>query len=736
MSLYDKAAVAFFAKGAAGKDRVAYNAKPVEKLGEEKITNGGFDTDTDWTKEDAFTISNGKAVSDGTLEQPDIYQNVAVFAGRKMQVSFTVSDYEKGTVAGIFYGFSGGISSVTTAVSGNGSFSFIVDSVTDDANGNIGIRGYSYFKGKIDNFSVKEVIEQARDFEFTRGSNITATRIGPDGKIKKGRENLLLYSNKFDETGTWGSSATMTGGQAGYDGKNNAWKMEAPNDYGSLTQTFSSPYPSGVQTFSVFAKAGNNDGLVIRVDPQDDNPLIMEFYADLSDGTFANDEAGPQVYPRIFNQITDVGGGWYRLQLTFDEPIDTIKLVLSTTTSPLATDVGAGQHVYIQDAQLENSIVPTEPIETFGSTRQAGLQEREPRFNYHDFANDGYPALLMEEARTNRVARSEYFDDYGTNITVNDVVQTSASIEQNEAISPEGLMNASKLKEDTDNTNHKMYAGVGDNFTQGDFYSFSIFAKADGRSKFKMQAGDVSKINYNATFTLSGDGSVSNAGSGSARIQNYGGGWYRCMIENVESLTGVDTKNNIFLIHDTDGQNYTGDGTSGILFYGYQVEEGAMATSYIPTYGSTATRTADLATLEDVNEFVKGNAYTILFDFDATENKLENSIIFSIKDPNGENSFSCRWHNEEQTVRVYNDTDKHYPTTKRISTTNKWLLRINENKFDWFYHFGGSPQKDEASVFTPREMGKFQINGRTCHVNQVLIFDHALPDEDCNSLIS
>ena len=178
------------------------------------------------------------------------------------------------------------------------------------------------------------------------------------------------------------------------------------------------------------------------------------------------------------------------------------------------------------------------------------------------------------------------------------------------------------------------------------------------------------------------------------------------------------------------------DTADEFFVYGAQIEKGTFPTSYIPTYGSTATRTGDLGTLSNVNEFVKGNAYTILFDFDATENKLENTIIFSIKDPNGENSFSCRWHSAAETVRVYNDTDKHYPTEKRASSTNKWLLRINENKFDWFYNNAGTPTKDAASVFTPREMGTFHINGRTSHVNQVLIFDHALPDEDCNSLIS
>ena len=40
----------------------------------------------------------------------------------------------------------------------------------------------------------------AGDFTFTRGSNISATRVNADGYIEKGYENLLLQSNSFDTT--------------------------------------------------------------------------------------------------------------------------------------------------------------------------------------------------------------------------------------------------------------------------------------------------------------------------------------------------------------------------------------------------------------------------------------------------------------------------------------------------------------------------------------------------------
>ena len=67
------------------------------------------------------------------------------------------------------------------------------------------------------------------DFTFSRGSNLSATRINEQGYIDKGYENLLLQSNQFDTTWTNFLIDTPTSGQAGYDGTNNAWLIECIN---------------------------------------------------------------------------------------------------------------------------------------------------------------------------------------------------------------------------------------------------------------------------------------------------------------------------------------------------------------------------------------------------------------------------------------------------------------------------------------------------------------------------
>ena len=65
------------------------------------------------------------------------------------------------------------------------------------------------------------------DFTFSRGSNLTATRVDSNGLIAKGRENLLLQSNQFDTTWTnnLGASGTIADNQSGYDGSNDAWLL-------------------------------------------------------------------------------------------------------------------------------------------------------------------------------------------------------------------------------------------------------------------------------------------------------------------------------------------------------------------------------------------------------------------------------------------------------------------------------------------------------------------------------
>ena len=56
------------------------------------------------------------------------------------------------------------------------------------------------------------------DFTFSRGSDISATRVNEQGNIEKGYENLLLQSNTFSNA-AW-SGLFKTSGILGYDGTN------------------------------------------------------------------------------------------------------------------------------------------------------------------------------------------------------------------------------------------------------------------------------------------------------------------------------------------------------------------------------------------------------------------------------------------------------------------------------------------------------------------------------------
>ena len=56
------------------------------------------------------------------------------------------------------------------------------------------------------------------DFTFSRGSDISATRVNADGYIEKGYENLLTYSNDFSNADWTPFNASVTSGQSGYDG--------------------------------------------------------------------------------------------------------------------------------------------------------------------------------------------------------------------------------------------------------------------------------------------------------------------------------------------------------------------------------------------------------------------------------------------------------------------------------------------------------------------------------------
>lgn len=62
-------------------------------LGPELVVNGGFDTDTDWTKNTGWSISDGKAVfSVLNSGGDDISQHISIVNYKTYRIAFDVSD--------------------------------------------------------------------------------------------------------------------------------------------------------------------------------------------------------------------------------------------------------------------------------------------------------------------------------------------------------------------------------------------------------------------------------------------------------------------------------------------------------------------------------------------------------------------------------------------------------------------------------------------------------------------
>lgn len=189
--------------------------------------------------------------------------------------------------------------------------------------------------------------------------------------------------------------------------------------------------------------------------------------------------------------------------------------------------------------------------------------------------------LLIEESRTNVFLHSTDFSSSWA--------PQSATKTTNSAAGPDGTITACKLTPSA--VLGSAYMGQTQNVA---ISSYSVFAKADGY--------DYARVYTSrgwAHFNLATGVVVQEAPLGVGSIEPLPNGWYRLKVEDVAQ--GTPTNYRLHSFDNATGANFVGDGTSGTLFWGAQLEDAGFSTSYIPTSGSTATRSADVVSIAGTN---------------------------------------------------------------------------------------------------------------------------------------
>jgi hypothetical protein len=310
---------------------------------------------------------------------------------------------------------------------------------------------------------------------------------------------------------------------------------------------------------------------------------------------------------------------------------------------------------------------------------------------------------------------------------------SGGSILYNTSVSPDGYTNAETLVGDGVNAN-AAYTSV--SVTSGTLYTFSVFAKANTQSLFRMR-GFSGAAGGNIDFDLS-NGTISGATTNDdiirSEIQDYGNGWYRCICVFEADGTGA-------ALFGFDRQIVS----SGNLFdvYGPQIEAGGYATSLIPTNGTSVTRVVDAAEKTGISSLIGATEGTFYAEFTREGQGIANSSLFSLTDGSTANrlrilstaSFSLRIIFQlNGNVNQYDETTtsgfvSSYTQQIKIAVAYKSgdiAVYINGQLFD--------ASTDTLTFSAPLSVYEIENGSNSNIVNQALLFPTRLSNESLASL--
>ena len=333
--------------------------------------------------------------------------------------------------------------------------------------------------------------------------------------------------------------------------------------------------------------------------------------------------------------------------------------------------------------------------------------------------------MPLEPARTNQFQRSEDFSNAYWS-------KTNVTIDADAEIAPDGRQTADGIRETTTSGEHRVSRSY--SFAGGDtYYTFSVFAKYGGRP-LNLFSSTSSRFEVNSTFDLEA-GTVSVV-TGTASIEAFPSGWYRCSVTGVSASSGTST---VYYRHRNESNNttYAGDVAKYTLLWGAQLESGNHNSSYIPTFSSTVTRVAETC-VGGSGDF--NDTEGVLFaEIQAIGDVPDSNAYISLSDNTASNMLLIRYttdgllqiHNNgtSTSTRVYGEdfdlTDNLKIAVQYGTQTEDYKVFINGVEKTVFGTFTASAMSGLDTLDLAYPTNTFPFLGK---VRQVLVYNQVMTD--------
>jgi hypothetical protein len=526
------------------------------------------------------------------------------------------------------------------------------------------------------------------DLDFVRAS--TKTRVNSEGFVESTPYNLISNSNNFSSN-IFGANGTRTfeSNITAPDGSLGVFKIR----FNNLSGTFLGLGAFQAKNVSIFAKAvavGVNDN--------------FQFFS--VNGSTSTRNVATENWTRFNFNTTHTGATEFYINNGDDSYITDIYIWGSQITE------GLGVKPYLPTTNRLN--VPS-----------------------IDYTGGGCPSILLEPQRTNLAI-------YSNDFTNSNWVKSSSLIINTNLLSPSNELFSSKFIDDSTNNVHQIRTTFSS--VTGFTYTNSIFVKGEQRHfvirlRSHINTGNEAFAVFN-TITKTVGSTGGTVWVPTANVVNFGNGWYRYSLTTTVAESATLALDLMLSNSSTAIQSYSGDGSAGLNIWGPQLEQGAYATSYIPTQASAVTRIQDQLSKTGISNLI-GQTEGVLFIESAalftdslmravtlsdgtTSNRIQfryesssNNVVFALQSNGGDVSFlSTTFSDVTQFSKVairYSLNDVSiWVNGVKVITNNTIVLPLNLNKLSF----------DNGT-------GNLQFNAK---VNSLLLFKTYLSDDEMQLL--